>query len=181
MRFPGTITIPESVFEAILESTARGFRQHGFTDVVFIGDHGGYRKVMAKAAATLNREWAKTPVRAHAVEDYYKASEEFARNLRGQGFSAEEIGTHAGLADTSLALAVDAALVRTDRLKSTLPGKADGVYGDPRRASAELGRAGLDLIIERTVAAIRKATALSLGREPGRGSVFLPRNPGTIG
>ena len=159
MRFPGTITIPDSVLEEILESSARGFRLHGFKDIVFIGDHGGYQKVMAKAAAALNRDWAKTSVRAHAIEDYYVASErDFSEYLKGKGFSAAEIGTHAGLADTSLALAVDPALVRAEHLKAPAKGKADGVYGDPTRASAELGKAGLELIVERTVAAIRKAT-----------------------
>ncbi len=159
MRFPGTITIPENVFEEILQASARGFRLHGFKDVVFIGDHGGYRKAMAAAAASLNREWAKTSVRAHAIEEYYTASDkEFAQYLKGKGFSDAEIGTHAGLADTSLALAVDPSLVRADLLKAP-KGKADGVYGDPARATAELGKAGLDLIVERTVAAIRKATS----------------------
>ena len=159
MRFPGTITIPDSVLEEILESAARGFRLHGFKDVVFIGDHGGYQKAMARAAATLNREWAKTSVRAHAIEDYYTASDaDFAKYLQGKGFGAEEIGTHAGLADTSLALAVDPSLVRPGELKAPAKGKADGVYGDPSRATAELGRAGLDHIVERTVVSIRKAT-----------------------
>ena len=127
---------------------------------MFIGDHGGYQKVMAKAASSLNHEWAKTSVRAHAIEDYYAAAEkDFSEYLKGKGFGVAEIGTHAGLADTSLALAVDAALVRTAQMKVPAKGKADGVYGDPARASAELGKVGLDLIVERTVAAIRKATA----------------------
>lgn len=42
MRFPGTISISESTFEAMLESTARSFKQHGFRDIIFLGDHGGY-------------------------------------------------------------------------------------------------------------------------------------------
>ncbi|MES2877029.1 MAG: creatininase family protein, partial [Pseudomonadota bacterium] len=40
MRFPGTISITEATFEALLDSTARSFKQHGFRDVVFLGDHG---------------------------------------------------------------------------------------------------------------------------------------------
>src|SRR5664279_759139 len=44
MRFPGTITIPDKVFEQVLESAARSFKLHGFRDVVFLGDHGGYQK-----------------------------------------------------------------------------------------------------------------------------------------
>ena len=160
MRFPGTITIPEGVFEQTLESAGRGFRIHGFKDVVFIGDHGGYQKSMKKAADTLNREWASTSIRAHALDAYYKAaSVEFDETLKAKGYTQAEIGNHAGAADTSLALATDPALVRADRMKAPNMGKADGVEGDPRRASAELGRAGLDLIVARSVEAIRKATA----------------------
>jgi creatinine amidohydrolase/Fe(II)-dependent formamide hydrolase-like protein len=160
MRFPGTITIPEGAFEQTLESAGRGFRLHGFKDVVFIGDHGGYQKSMKKAADTLNREWASTTIRAHALEEYYRAaSVDFGEALKAKGFTPAEIGNHAGAADTSLALATDAALVRSDRMKAPNMGKADGVEGDPRRASSELGRAGLDLIVAKSVEAIRKATA----------------------
>ena len=160
MRFPGTITVPESVFEQTLESAGRGFRMHGFHDVVLLGDHGGYQKSLKKVAEALNREWTKTKVRAHAIDEYYRAaSVDFPQLLRGKGFATAEIGEHAGAADTSLALAADPALVRVDRMKAPNMGKADGVEGDPRRASAELGKEGLDLIVARTVEAIRKATA----------------------
>lgn len=160
MRFPGTISVPDEVFEKVLESAARSFRLHGFKDIVFIGDHGGYRNSLRNAAALLDREWADTPARAHAIDEYYRASEaEFAALLQAKGFREEEIGTHAGLADTSLALAIDPSLVREERMSGPTRGPADGVHGDPRRASAELGRLGVDLIVERTVAAIRKATA----------------------
>ena len=59
-----------------------------------------------------------------------------------------EIGTHAGLADTSLALAIDPQLVRADELASgEALDAAHGVYGDPRRASAALGQLGVDAIV----------------------------------
>ena len=70
MRFPGTITVPDATLERLLEAAARSFKLHGFRDIVFIGDHGGYQKVLQSAAATLNREWAATPVRAHAIVEY---------------------------------------------------------------------------------------------------------------
>jgi creatinine amidohydrolase/Fe(II)-dependent formamide hydrolase-like protein len=160
MRFPGTITVPDAVFEQTLESAGRGFRIHGFLDIVFIGDHGGYQKSLRKSADTLNREWASTKIRAHAIDAYYHAaSEEFAAMMRAKGFTAAEVGNHAGAADTSLALAADPGLVRVDRMKAPNMGHADGIEGDARRSSAEIGRQGLDLIVTRTVDAIRKATA----------------------
>ena len=159
MRFPGTISIPKDTFEKVLESAARGFKAHGFRDVVFLGDHGGYKKSIAAVAERLNRDWTKTPVRAHAVAAYYQANEgDYAQMLRQRGYSDTEIGTHAGLADTSLMLALDPDVVRMEPLRSaTRIDPADGVYGDPRRASAELGRAGVEMIVSRTVEAIRNA------------------------
>ena len=161
MRFPGTITIPDAAFEKVVEYAARSFRQAGFRDIVLIGDHGGYRKSLNAVADRLDREWAATKVRVHAIDEYYVASDTlFAQALKRQGYRDEEIGTHAGLADTSLAMAIDPHLVRADRLRSPEPlGKSDGVYGDPRRASAELGQPGVDLIVTTTVEAIKRAVA----------------------
>jgi len=161
MRFPGTITMPDATFKQVLEYAARSFKHHGFRDVVFLGDHGGYRADEKAVADRLNREWAATPARAHAVEEYYRASEtEYDQALKSRGYRNEEIGMHAGLADTSLMLAIDPRLVRTDRLHAAgKPESAAGVYGDPRRASAELGQVGVDIIVMRTVNAIRKAVA----------------------
>jgi creatinine amidohydrolase/Fe(II)-dependent formamide hydrolase-like protein len=155
MRFPGTITVPEEGFEKMLEYAARSFKLAGFRDVVFLGDHGGYQRGEKAVADRLDREWAATAVRVHAIEEYYRASQaEFARLLKSKGFRDEEVGTHAGLADTSLMLATDPRLVRADRLRS-----GEGVNGDPSRSSAELGQLGVDLIVTRTVDAVRKAVA----------------------
>jgi creatinine amidohydrolase len=161
MRFPGTITIPDAAFDKMLEYAARSFRRHGFHDVVFVGDHGGYQKNMKAVADRLDREWAATRVRVHAIDAYYRATETaYVEALRRRGYRDDEIGTHAGLADTSLALAVDARLVRGDRLRAAAAaGRAEGVYGDPQRASAELGRLGVEAVVATSVEAIRKATA----------------------
>ena len=70
MRFPGTITVPSSTFEATLESAGRSFRLHGFRDIVLLGDHGGYQKDLRVVADRLNREWRGTGVRAHAIVEY---------------------------------------------------------------------------------------------------------------
>jgi creatinine amidohydrolase/Fe(II)-dependent formamide hydrolase-like protein len=162
MRFPGTISIPDDVFEKTLESAARSFRLHGFRHVVFIGDHGGYQKNLERAAEHLNRETGNHRFKAHALTAYYEAEDRgFAELLGQKGFTPEEIGTHAGLADTALTLALAPDLVRTDRVAAPNMGPADGVHGKPARATAELGRLGADLIVERTVRAIREATANS--------------------
>jgi creatinine amidohydrolase/Fe(II)-dependent formamide hydrolase-like protein len=162
MKFPGTITVPTGTFEEILDSAARSFKAAGFRDIVFLGDHGGYQKSEQRVADRLNRGWAGTPVRAHAMAEYYRAADSgFAELLKRRGYGADEIGTHAALADTSLTLALAPGLVRLDALRAgPAPGTADGVYGgDPRRSSAALGALGVEEIVSRTVAAIRKEVA----------------------
>ena len=158
MRFTGTISIPESAFEAVLESAARSFKRHGFKAVVLLGDHGGYQKSLERVAAKLKREWGPAGCQVIALTVYYRAAQAgHAELLAARGFSKAEIGTHAGLADTALALAVDPALVRRDLLaQAAKGGEAQGVYGDPRRATAELGQIGVDRIVETSVAALRK-------------------------
>lgn len=160
MRFAGTISVPTTAFEGVLEGAARSLRAHGFRDIVFLGDHGGYQRSEQAVAARLDREWAKSPARAHALTTYYKAAEtDFAAMLVARGFPKAAIGTHAGLADTSLSLAVDPSLVRQDKLASGADlDSAHGVYGNPRSATAALGQLGVDTIVRRSVEAIRAAT-----------------------
>jgi creatinine amidohydrolase/Fe(II)-dependent formamide hydrolase-like protein len=163
MRFAGTLSIPEPAFEAVLEATARSFKRHGFREVVFLGDHGGYQKSEERVAARLNREWGSTaapPCRVHALAEYYRAATAgFAEILAARGFGKAEIGSHAGLSDTALAMAIDEALVRKELLgNAQKTGEKEGVYGDPRRATAELGQLGAQRIVEASVAAIRERT-----------------------
>ncbi len=160
MRFTGTISISEASFEEILQSTARSFKQHGFHNIVFLGDHGGYQKSELKAAQRINKEWsAGRSYRAYGMTAYYDASQApFIQVLRSKGYSDAEIGTHAGLSDTSLALAVDPSQVRMSLLtEASKINPEEGVYGDPRRSSIELGQMGLKIIIDNSVHAIQDA------------------------
>jgi creatinine amidohydrolase/Fe(II)-dependent formamide hydrolase-like protein len=162
MRFAGTISIPEAAFADLLTGAARSFRQHGFRDIVLLGDHGGYQKIDKAVALKLNREWAAagSAARVHAIDEYYRVVDvDYPQLLKRRGHTDAQIGLHAGLADTSLALAIDPSLVRSDRLAASGPDKAAGVQGDPRLATAELGALGVDIIVTRTVEAIRRAVA----------------------
>lgn len=161
MRFPGTITVPDATFRQVLDSAARSFKLHGFRNIVFLGDHGGYQKELRTVADRLNREWATMPVRVHAIDEYYRVTEiAYPQMLKSHGYRDGEIGTHAGLADTSLTLAVDPRLVRIDQLQSAeKAGSAAGVHGDPRRSSALIGQLGVDAIVAQTADAIKKALA----------------------
>ncbi|MCY1170531.1 creatininase [compost metagenome] len=159
MRFAGSISIPDDAFVAVLVGAGRSLKQHGFLDIVFIGDHGGYQGLLKEAAQRLNREWATSKTRAHYISAYYRAADEdFAQALRARGLSSGQIGTHAGLADTSLMMAIDPSRVRVEQLgKSPSSEPSSGVSGDPKGSSAALGRIGVDMIVDKSVQSIRQA------------------------
>ena len=170
MGFAGTISIPDDVFKGVLLGAARSFKKHGFTDIVLLGDSGNYQKLLAAVAAQFNREAAKksgpaapsTPsARMHFVSDYYRATQgPYIAALKARGLSEAEIGTHAGSADTSLLMAIDASMVRPERFaEAATSGWRGGTLGDPRASSATNGQVGVDGAVKITVEAIKKAIA----------------------
>ena len=157
MRFAGTVSIPDAAFEGLLEGAARSFKQHGFRHVVFLGDHGGYQALEDKVAKRLNQDWSADPsCRVLALLDYYRATQTgYVKDLLAKGFAQEDIGTHAGLADTSLTLALDPALVLEGLLREARVDPNRGVYGNPRHASAELGQLGVRRVVDTSVQSVR--------------------------
>jgi creatinine amidohydrolase/Fe(II)-dependent formamide hydrolase-like protein len=157
LHFAGTLSISPQAFIGILEGTAESLYLHGVTTVVFLGDHGGYQNEMHRAATELNTRFRKSGQQAVALDAYYQASSSgFDAILKKAGYSDAEIGTHAGLADTALTLALAPELVRADRLSTDARGGvAVGLHGDPSRANAALGQKGVDLIVADSVKAIR--------------------------
>ena len=160
MLFPGTITLPDEIFMKITEYAARSFRVNGFKDIALIGDSGPNQKGLQAVAAMLNKEWAGSDVRVHYVPDYYY-QHGFTDWLKRQGESADAIGTHAGIEDTSELMAINPSLIRKDKLTPGGDFKVTGVAGNPARASVAYGKQGLELKITAAVAQIQKLIAAS--------------------
>ena len=79
--------------------------------------------------------------------------------LQAHGETPATIGRHAGIADTSELMAVHPAGVDLARLAAVpLRSEPTGVDGDPRRASAERGKALLELKLQAAVRQIRSAS-----------------------
>ena len=161
MRFAGTISIPEDAFMAMIDGAARSLAQHGFTDVVLIGDHGGYQDLLAEVASKFNRRAAASPARVHFISASYKTGRDpYRQLLRDNGLTEAQIGNHAGAGDTSEELATDPSMVRPNQLTITAGAagwNALGVTGDPGPSTAALGKLGVDLIVSRSVQEIQKA------------------------
>lgn len=157
MRYPGAITLPNEHYMKLLEYAARSFKVNGFRDIVFIGDSGGNQDGMKQVSELLNKEWAGTGVRVLFVPEYYSGSgESFREWLIAQGEEKEDIGTHAGITDTSQLMAIDPSLIRKDKLADRGGFEGSGVSGNPTRASVAYGRKGLELKVERTVRRIQE-------------------------
>jgi creatinine amidohydrolase len=158
MRFSGTINLPDPIFRQVLEYIARSLKIHGFRDIVFIGDSGPNQAGQIAVAATLNAEWMGSTTRVHAIESYYRGDQEGdAAEMMRRGITRAEIGNHADVRDTSQMMAVDPSMVRKERLAAG--DGVNGVQGDARRATPEIGRALLDRTVTRSVDLIKKAVA----------------------
>jgi creatinine amidohydrolase/Fe(II)-dependent formamide hydrolase-like protein len=142
----------------VVEYAARSFKVNGFTSIVFIGDSGGNQNGMKEVAELLNKEWAGSGVRVLFVPEYYSGNG-FSEWLEHQGEKKEDIGSHAGISDTSQLMALDAKLVRTDKFANRGGGEGSGVSGNPTRASVAYGKKGLELKVETAVRRIKEMTA----------------------
>jgi creatinine amidohydrolase len=159
MKWAGTVSISDDAFKSMLLSAARSFKQHGFTDIVILGDSGNYQSQLAQVATAFNKDTKNAPSRMHFIGEYYQASQSvYIAALKAKGLSDAEIGTHAGLADTSLMMAVEPAMVKPDKFADAAKsGRAGGTLGDPRASSSALGQMGADAVVKMGVLAIQKA------------------------
>jgi creatinine amidohydrolase/Fe(II)-dependent formamide hydrolase-like protein len=148
MKYPGTISIPSGVFETVLEYTARSLKQHGFKDILLIGDSGGNQQGMKVVSEALSKEWESAGVKVHFISAWYKTGyDKYVAWLKERGYSEEQIGQHAGLSDTALLLAVAPEHVRNS-IQTGKGFEVDGVSGDPTLATRELGEKGIEFMIE---------------------------------
>lgn len=89
MAYPGTISLSQATYEALLTDIARSYAAHGFRDIVFIGDSGGNQTGMANVAAALNARWRAegSPTRVHHLPEYYDEDRWSYDFLKSQGIT----------------------------------------------------------------------------------------------
>jgi len=157
MRFPGSVTVSDETFAAVARDVAASARAAGFRTIVLMGDHGGGQKALEAAAALLDAQWGPSGTRVHYVpETYFETERRVEAWLKARGLP---VGAHAGLPDTSELMSIDGAerWIRRGRLEA---GDANnGVDGDPRQSSAEMGRIFVDMKVQAAVEGIRKRAA----------------------
>lgn len=70
MTSPGTISMREGTFRALLTDIVQSLKAHGFRHIILIGDSGGNMTGQRAVADSLTALWKGTPVVAH-VQEYY--------------------------------------------------------------------------------------------------------------
>lgn len=160
MPYPGTITVPDDVFEGLLRAAAESFIHHGFKYIFFLGDSYNNQEPQRLAAEQLMKKWSGKGVVIATLNKYYDANGQFDW-LKAQGYNDAQIGYHAGMRDTSELMAVRANGVRNHPLLAKdnelpyMPEGTQGYSGDAGKASASIGKQMLKLKIDTAVGEIR--------------------------
>jgi creatinine amidohydrolase/Fe(II)-dependent formamide hydrolase-like protein len=120
MRYPGTISLEASTFEALLTDICRSYKAHGFKDIILVGDSGGNQTGMQNVANALNKKWEADTTRVHFLREYYSEDQWSYDFLKSQGVVQIDKTAAAGQA--------------ADRRTDTRNGMHDDVYYEAQTA-----------------------------------------------
>ena len=149
----GGISLPSPAYDLLLDATARSLKAHGATDILFIGDSGGNQAGMTAVATKLNEEWRGGTTKVYALTAYYEEGRVHYRAWMQAafGYNDDTIGSHAGISDTAQMLHVNPAGVRKNMMMAWGGPKDSGVSGDPMKATAEIGRMGIEFKVNAAI------------------------------
>jgi creatinine amidohydrolase/Fe(II)-dependent formamide hydrolase-like protein len=169
-ELPGTIGLTNDLLAAILERVSEQAIVTGFKNVILMGDHGGGQPNVYRAAAKkLDDKYAPQGIHVYYSDDVYiKANRDFDDWLASQGYPRS---AHAGIPDTSEMMYLGGeSWVRYGLIATALgdpvpsPGQPanrdtprvnNGITGDARRSSVELGKMHFDLKVDYAVRQIQ--------------------------
>jgi creatinine amidohydrolase len=180
---PGTIGITNALLAATLERLSEQAIATGFKTVILMGDHGdgqepGPGNVYQAVAKKLDGKYAPKGIHIYYCDQVYApANAAFDKYLKVKGYPFSE---HGGIPDTSEMLYLGGdAWVRKNLIAGAVgdpmpaPGQKpdpqksnikprlinNGIVGDGRRASAELGKIYFDMKVDYAVKQIKALTA----------------------
>jgi creatinine amidohydrolase/Fe(II)-dependent formamide hydrolase-like protein len=167
-QLPGTIGLTPELLTALLDRIVEQTFATGFKNVMIMGDHGGGQPNAYKAVVdSLEPKYAPQGKHVYFVDEVYaKAQGDFDKWLEANGYP---VSSHAGIPDTSTMLMLDSSnvWVRRDLIpealgdmpvprgsaaqQSSTPRKNNGISGDARRSSVELGKRAFDIKVDYAV------------------------------
>ena len=162
MRFPGSITVRDETYHALLSDIAESMKVHGFNDIVLIGDSGGNQRGMTAVAEELNKRWAGSGVTVHDVIEFYtpgwEETEKYTEEVLGVAESKSD-GHHDDIWVTAMMMVTDPSSVRYhERVEADLA-SINGIDIAPMEDTIALGKKMVAFRAEYTANAIRAAIA----------------------
>ena len=178
--FPGTVSLSLETFRRIVEESCESLSRHGFSNIVLISSHGGNTDTLKAITPDISKKVARRSNVFFLIEDRHAHEATFERFRKKMNATIGEMGVHSGLTETSMVLAVRPDLVDMKRAREGLVEESfylpenvlisqmdafihgiksqidNGILGDPRRATAELGNELLEAISEDQAIQIRK-------------------------
>lgn len=157
MRSPGTISMREETYRAILTDIAHSLKQHGFKTIIYIGDSGGNQGGQRYVADSLNKLWNADPMVLH-IQDYYAYNK-----VSGQMDSKIKTPVDDGLHDDAIItlnmFATDPKSIRYEERVKAKQATINGFSVADKKKNTELGKEIIAFRTETTVEAINKSIA----------------------
>ena len=161
MKYPGTISLSASTFEALLTDIAYSLKTNGFKTIVFIGDSGGNQAGMKKVAEGLSAKWAAmgASTRIHFIPEYYQyaALQEWVRQTLG--VTQVDEGLHDDYAISSMMALVDPTSIRYKQRVAKGKDTINGATLSPLAATQANARRIVAYRADVTITALKKAMA----------------------
>ncbi len=160
MRFPGTISLGQATYEALLTDIATSLKQAGFSDIVLIGDSGGNQQGMSNVSNELNAIWGDQGSRVHFIREFYdpgwEETENYTENVLGVSESAQD-GYHDDFWVTAMMMVIDPEQVRYQQRLEVGLASINGVSIQPLEETVALGKAMVQFRAQYTAEAIRQS------------------------
>ena len=156
---PGTFSVRDETFEALLDDIATSLKLHGFKDIVFLGDSGGNQRGMGKVVEKLNSRWAQSDVRAHFIREFYtpgwEDTETYTEEVLGVAESQND-GHHDDIWVTALMMVTDPSSVRYEQRMDKNLASINGIDISDLGEIVELGRKMAEYRARNAAEAIRE-------------------------
>ncbi len=158
IRYPGTLSLRQETFQAVLEDVSNSLKSQGFTDVFLIGDSGGNQQGLAAAAAALNEHWAGSDATAYFIPEYYNYGDVLTYMEEELGYiETVDDGHHDDYYITTLMMVTDPTAVRYHQRVAADEATINGLSITPIHQALEIGKRLMEFRVNVTVAAIEAA------------------------
>jgi creatinine amidohydrolase len=157
MRYPGTISLSEATFRALLTEIASSLKAHGFQHIILVGDSGGNQPGMKAVASELSSQWAGGKETIHFIREYYDYPGAAAFAEKTLGWKQVDEGHHDDPVISSIMMTVDPSTVRIQQRIAKKQASINGIPLAPIDKAVAAGRRIVEYRADVTVRAIKKA------------------------